>query len=230
MGLKKNVVKDGVFSKRTFKSICNKLAKADQELAHIIQTYGDPPMWTRPNNFETLVHIILEQQVSLASALASLKKLQERTKILTPRKIMALSDEEMRACYVSRQKTVYIRGLAEAILKKNLALEELESLSNYEVITKLTSLKGIGNWTADVYLMIVLQRTDLFPAGDLAAVNALKRAKGLAPEATKEDVVEIAAQWKPYRTVATMILWHFYLSAPSRGKANLAPVSGDADK
>jgi DNA-3-methyladenine glycosylase II len=225
MELKKNVVKDVVFSKRTFKTICNKLAKADQELAHIIKTHGYPPMWTRPNNFETLVHIILEQQVSLASALASLKKLQERTKGLSPRKLMTLSDEEMRACYVSRQKTIYIRGLAEAILKKNLVLEELESLSNDEVRTKLTSLKGIGNWTADVYLMFVLQRADLFPAGDLAAVNALKRSKALASDTAKEDVVELATQWKPYRTVATMILWHFYLSAP-RGKANLAPVNG----
>lgn len=216
---------DETFSKQTFKTICDKLAKADQELAHIIQTYGYPPMWTRPNSFETLVHIILEQQVSLASALASLKKLQERTKGLTPRKVMTLNDEEMRACYVSRQKTVYIRGLAEAILKKNLVLEELESLSNDEVRAKLTSLKGIGNWTTDVYLMFVLQRADLFPVGDLAAVNALKRAKALASDTAKEDVVEVATQWKPYRTVATMILWHFYLSAPARGKANLAPVS-----
>jgi DNA-3-methyladenine glycosylase II len=227
MGLKKNAPMDDAFSKQTFKTICDTLAKADKELAHIIQTYGYPPMWTRPNSFETLVHIILEQQVSLASALASLKKLQERTKGLTPRKVMTLSDDEMRACYVSRQKTVYIRGLAEAILKKNVVLEELESLSNDAVRTKLTSLKGIGNWTTDVYLMFVLQRADLFPAGDLAAVNALKRAKALASDTSKDDVVELAAQWKPYRTVATMILWHFYLSSP-KGKANMAPVSEDS--
>lgn len=212
------------FSKNTFRKICDQLAKADKDLSHIIQAYGYPPMWTRPNSFETLVHIILEQQVSLASALASLKKLQEKTKGLTPRKVMALSDEDMRACYVSRQKTSYIRGLAEAILKKTLLLEDLESLSNEDVRAKLTSLKGIGNWTADVYLMFVLQRADLFPIGDLAAVNALKRAKQMTAQATKEEVLEVAAQWQPYRTVATMILWHFYLSAP-KGKANMAPVS-----
>ncbi len=212
------------FSKYSFKKICDQLAKADRDLSFIVETYGYPPMWTRPNSFETLVHIILEQQVSLASALASLKKLQERTEGLTPRKVMALSDEEMRACYVSRQKTMYIRGLAEAILKKKLVLEELETLSNDEVRAKLTSLKGIGNWTTDVYLMFVLQRADLFPVGDLAAVNALKRAKALPVNTTKEKVVEVAAQWKPYRTVATMILWHFYLSAP-KGKVNMAPVS-----
>lgn len=212
------------FSRYNFKKICDLLVKADKDLLYIVETYGYPPMWTRPNSFETLVHIILEQQVSLASALASLKKLQERTKGLTPRNVMALNDEEMRACYVSRQKTVYIRVLAEAMLKKKLVLEELETLSNDEVRAKLTSLKGIGNWTTDVYLMFVLQRTDLFPVGDLAAVNALKRAKALPIDTTKEKVVEVAAHWKPYRTVATMILWHFYLSAP-KGNVNMAPVS-----
>jgi len=214
----------GTFSKDSFKKICDKLAKADRDLGHIIQAYGYPPMWTRSNSFETLVHIILEQQVSLASALASLKQLQERTKGLSPRKIMALSDEEMRACYVSRQKTVYIRGLAEAMLSKQLVLEDLAALPDDAVRAQLTSLKGIGNWTADVYLMFVLQRADLFPVGDLAAVNALKRIKHLAADTTQEALVEVAAQWKPYRTVATMILWHFYLSAP-KGKANRAPVS-----
>lgn len=212
------------FSQHSFKKICNKLAKADKELSHIIQTYGYPPMWTRPNSFETLVHIILEQQVSLASALASLKKLQEKTKGLTPRKVMALSDEDMRACYVSRQKTAYIRGLAEAILKKKIVLSELESLSNDDVRAQLTSLKGIGNWTTDVYLMFVLQRADVFPLGDLAAVNALKRVKHMRADAAKDEVEGVAAQWQPYRTVATMILWHFYLSAP-KGKANMAPVT-----
>lgn len=110
------------FSAHTFQSICDQLVAKDKALASIINTCGYPPMWTRPNTFEALVHIILEQQVSLASALAALKKLQEKTKGLTPRKLLALSDEELRACYVSRQKTVYIRGLAEALVKKHWCL------------------------------------------------------------------------------------------------------------
>lgn len=213
------------FSAHTFQSICDQLAAQDKALALIINTYGYPPMWTRPNTFEALVHIILEQQVSLASALAALKKLQEKTKGLTPRKLLALSDEELKACYVSRQKTVYIRGLAEALVKKQLVLADLEHLADEAVRAKLAALKGIGNWTVDVYLMFFLQRSDLFPVGDLAAVNALKRVKALAADTPKEKLVEIATQWQPYRTVATMILWHFYLSAPSRSKVNKAPVS-----
>lgn len=183
-------------------------------------------MWTRPATFETLVHIILEQQVSLASALAALKKLQEKTKGITPRKLLALTDQEMRACYVSRQKAIYIRDLANSLIKKKLILEELATQPDEEVRTKLTAIKGIGNWTTDVYLMFVLQRADLFPIGDLAAVNALKRIKELTPEkASKEHVVSLAEKWKPYRTVATMILWHFYLSAPRKTQKNMAPVS-----
>lgn len=204
------------FSADNFHTICDKLVKLDSDLAAIIQEHGYPPMWTRPNTFETLVHIILEQQVSLASALAALKKLQEKTIRLTPENILKLSDEELKACYVSRQKTIYLRGLALALVEKKLDLDILETLPDDEVRAQLTALKGIGNWTTDIYLMFVLQRADIFPVGDLAAVNALKRVKQLGKETPRENLIEIAAFWKPYRTVATMILWHHYLSSPFR--------------
>lgn len=204
------------FSADNFHTICDKLAKLDSDLAAITQEHGYPPMWTRPNTFETLVHIILEQQVSLASALAALKKLQEKTITLTPENILKLSDEELKACYVSRQKTIYLKGLALALVEKKLDLVVLETLPDDEVRAQLTALKGIGNWTTDIYLMFVLQRADIFPVGDLAAVNALKRAKKLGKETPRENLIEIAAFWKPYRTVATMILWHHYLSSPFR--------------
>ncbi len=204
------------FSAKSFRNICDELAGRDKELAGIIKEHGYPPMWTRPNSFETLVHIILEQQVSLASALAALKKLQEKTKKITPEKILALSDEELKACYVSRQKSVYIRHLAEAIKEKRLDLSTMETLPDEAVRVQLVALKGIGNWTADVYLMFVLQRTDLFPLGDLAAVNALKSVKKLAKDTDPGSLLQITKPWKPFRTVATMILWHYYLSTPSK--------------
>jgi len=199
------------FSKSNFHAICDQLASQDADLAAIITAYGYPPMWSRPNTFETLVHIILEQQVSLASALSALNKLKERVQELTPSRLLLLTDEEMRACYCSRQKTLYIKYLAEALLSGQLNLTELEQLPNDEIRAKLVTLKGIGNWTIDVYLMFVLQRADIFPAGDLAAVNAFKRVKGL-PGISKEEIIILAAQWQPYRTVATMLLWHYYLS------------------
>jgi DNA-3-methyladenine glycosylase II len=200
------------FSKSNFHAICDELAAKDADLAYILNTYSYPPLWSRPNTFETLVHIILEQQVSLASALSALNKLKERMQELTPSRLLLLTDEEMRACYCSRQKTIYIKYLAEALLSGQINLTELEQLPNDAIRAKLITLKGIGNWTIDIYLMFVLQRADIFPVGDLAAVNALKRVKSLPSATTKEELIIIAEGWKPYRTIATMMLWHWYLS------------------
>ncbi|MES2108914.1 MAG: DNA-3-methyladenine glycosylase 2 family protein [Bacteroidota bacterium] len=205
------------FTRDTYLSLCDDLAKRDEDLAAILSTYSYPPFWNRPNSFETLVHIILEQQVSLASALAALNKLKERLGELTPARLISLTDEDMRACYVSRQKNIYLKYLAEAILSGQLDLAALEDMPDDEVRARLTALKGVGNWTADIYLIFVLQHADVFPIGDLAAVNALKRVKDLPAETTREEILEIAVQWHPYRTIATMLLWHYYLSAP-KGK------------
>lgn len=199
-----------------YHSICDQLAKADSDLGNIISAYGYPPLWTRPNTFESLVHIILEQQVSLASALSALNKLKERLPELTPANILSLTDEEFKACYFSRQKTIYTRSLAKALLDGQINLEEFNQLDNEAVRNALTKLKGIGNWTIDVYLMFVLGRADIFPAGDLAAVNALKRVKSLPANITKDKILNISEKWKPYRTVASMMLWHYYLSQKIR--------------
>jgi DNA-3-methyladenine glycosylase II len=202
------------FTQSIYHSLCDELAKKDADLEAIINAHSHPPFWNRPNTFETLVHIILEQQVSLASALSALNKLKERLQELTPSRLLLLTDEEMRACYVSRQKNVYLKYLAEALVSGQLNLDALQDMPDDEVRARLTALKGIGNWTADIYLIFVLQHPDVFPIGDLAAVNALKRIKNLPAETTSEEILELAAQWQPYRTIATMLLWHFYLSAP----------------
>jgi DNA-3-methyladenine glycosylase II len=200
------------FSAENYYQFCDILASSDDDLKLILTTYGYPPMWTRPNTFETLVHIILEQQVSLASALSAMNKLRDKIKVITPEKILALTDEELKACYFSRQKTSYVRYLAEALLSKAIHLTELEKMESNEVRFQMNKLKGIGNWTIDIYLMFVLQRVDIFPIGDLAAVNALKQLKRLSATTTREQVLEFTVDWHPYRTVATMLLWHYYLS------------------
>ena len=200
-----------VFKKENFLSICNKLAKRDADLAAIIDRYGHPPMWVRPNTFQSLILFILEQQVSLASAYAAFKKLKEKIGIVTPAKILALSDEELRACYFSRQKIIYARELAKAVRSKQINLKKLSVLPDEEIRIELIKLKGIGHWTIDVYLMHSLQRTDLFPLGDIALVNSLKEIKQLPKDISKEKMLEIAEPWRPYRTVAAMILWHAYI-------------------
>ncbi|MEO8887053.1 MAG: DNA-3-methyladenine glycosylase 2 family protein [Mucilaginibacter sp.] len=214
----KSYIINNTFNQSTYNTICDKLAITDAALSSIIQTHGYPPLWSRPNTFETLVHIILEQQVSLASALSALNKLREKVQELSPARVLLLTDEEFRACYCSRQKTAYIKYLAEALVSGQINLAEMEHLPDDDIRAQLITLKGIGNWTIDVYLMFVLQRADIFPVGDLAAVNALKRIKGLPASTPKQEVAAVALQWQPYRTVATMVLWHYYLSAPKKNK------------
>ncbi|MBL7879551.1 MAG: DNA-3-methyladenine glycosylase 2 family protein [Chryseobacterium gambrini] len=200
------------FNTSNFHEMCDFLANCDQDLKSIIENHVYPPMWNRENTFETLVHIILEQQVSLASALAALHKLKEKITEITPENILSLTDAEMRECYVSRQKNTYIKGLANSMLEGKINLEKFQKMSDEKIRETLISLKGIGNWTIDIYLMLALQRTDIFPIGDLAAVNALKKIKRLPPKIAREEIITISQDWKPLRSVATMILWHYYLS------------------
>ena len=199
------------FHTGNFQFHCDQLAAIDREMKHIIKTHGYPPMWTRPANFATLIHIILEQQVSLASALAAFNKLKQKIGTITPEKLLQLSDAELRACYFSRQKTVYARHLAETLIAKKIQLKKLSALPDEEIRTALKQVKGIGDWTSDVFLMFALQRTDIFPIGDLAMVNALKEVKKLPKQTAKEDLLQMAEAWRPYRTIAAMLLWHHYI-------------------
>ena len=199
------------FNGQNFHSICDKLARDDKHLRSIISRYGYPPIWTRKASFQTLIHIILEQQVSLASARAALNKLKERIGIITPKKLLSLSDDELKACYFSRQKTAYARCLGNAIVSRQIVLKTFSNLEDAEIRRQLKAIKGIGDWTVDVYLLFALHRTDIFPLGDLAMMNALKEVKQLAKETKQEDLLKLAEKWKPYRSIATMLFWHYYI-------------------
>ena len=200
-----------IFTRDNFHALCDELAAKDPDLQQIITQHGYPPLWNRQPNFTTLIHFILEQQVSLASAKAALVKLQERIGSITPKKLLALSDETLKACYFSKQKIVYARCLAIAILNKELSLNELRHQPNDLVRTALKKLKGIGDWTADVFLMMSLNRCDFFPTGDIALITSIKEIKHLPVKTTKEEILLIAGQWQPYRTIAAYLLWHAYL-------------------
>ena len=199
------------FNENNFHQFCDKLFRKDKDLRGIWKEHGYPPMWTRPATFQTLILFILEQQVSLASAYAAFKKLREKIGYVMPEKILAMSDEELRSCYFSRQKIIYARELAKAIQLKQLRLKKISTAHEDEVRLELKKIKGIGDWTVDVYLMHALQRSDLFPLGDSALVNSLKETKKLHPHTTREDMLAIAEPWRPYRTIASMILWHSYI-------------------
>lgn len=199
------------FNKDNFQSLCDKLGKKDKHLHSIIKTNGYPPLWSRTPSFATLINIILEQQISLASAKAAFIKLQEKVGHITPEKFLQLSDEELKACYFSRQKIIYARHLASAILNKELSIDELNTLSDEEIRSKLKKIKGIGDWTVDVYLMMSLNRCNCFPTGDVALIKSIKEVKNLPVETTKEAILAIAETWRSYRTIAAYLLWHAYL-------------------
>lgn len=200
------------FDSSNFHTICDQLANTDPTLARIIELHGYPPLWHRANTFETLVHFILEQQVSLASALSALMRLRERIEEVTPARLLLLTNEELKACYFSRQKTVYVKHLAGALLSGHINLDTLPDLPDHEIKKQLMQVKGIGNWTTDMYLMMVLHRPDIFPAGDLAVVRTMKMLFPFPPDVTRQQLCEVAEAWRPYRSVATYLLWHYYLN------------------
>jgi DNA-3-methyladenine glycosylase II len=199
------------FDNSNFQMLCDKLAKKDKDLRKIIKTCEYPPMWVRENSFATLILTILEQQVSLASAFAAFTKLKDKIELITPQALLKLPDEELRECYFSRQKVIYARGLATALIDEEISLQQFEFESDDTVRTKLKKLKGIGDWTTDIYLIHALRRMDIFPIGDLALVNALKQIKSLPSTTPKEELIKIAEPWRPYRSIASMILWHHYI-------------------
>lgn len=188
------------------------LARRDPDLGRVVEKFGAPPMWAREAGFSTLLHIILEQQVSLASARAAHNKLLKAASPLTPKRFLKLDDATLKAVGFSRQKAAYGRHLAAEILERRLDLDALHSMEDAAVKVELLKIKGIGHWTADIYLLMVLRRPDIWPTGDLALAVAAQAVKRLKTRPTSQELAEISEPWKPWRAVAARILWHYYLS------------------
>jgi DNA-3-methyladenine glycosylase II len=184
--------------------------------ARVYETYGVSPLWDREPGFATLLQIILEQQVSLASAKACYDRLATRLGDVTPETVLTLDDTEMKAVGFSRQKTAYARHLSEALINRHIDLDSLADLSDGEVKAGLMSLKGVGEWTSDIYLLMALLRPDVMPKGDIALHTAYHSLTG-EPRPSSDEFLVIAEQWRPYRSVAARFLWHFYLSEKRNG-------------
>jgi len=189
------------------------LAAEDADLAAIVARHGPPTFRTRPAGFPTLLYIILEQQVSLASAKATYDKVLALVETLTPATYLALGDDTLRAAGLSRQKLRYTRLVAEAIEAGALPIDRLQRKTDDEVRTLLTAITGVGRWTADCYLMLALRRPDLWPVGDLALVKAVQAVKGLAERPDVDRLEALGERYRPYRSVATQFFWHHYLNA-----------------
>ena len=189
------------------------LSEKDSIFKGIIEQYGLPNIPQRPQGFETLVLLILEQQVSIDSAKATFLKIKAIHKNMKPEVLNLISDADYRAFGVSRQKTSYIKALATALLDKDLDLESLLNKTAEQVRSELIKIKGIGNWTIDIYLMFCLQTPDLLPLGDIAVVNTIKE---LLDIHDKDAMEKHAEKWSPYRSFATYLLWHHYLKKRNR--------------
>ncbi len=180
--------------------------------AHLAEKYGVPPLWVREPGFPTLVYIILEQQVSLASAKAAFERLNASVRPLTPVRFLRLSDAELLRIGFSRQKALYTRLLADSLARRHFDLRYLRGLHDDAARKMLIAFKGIGRWTADIYLLSALRRPDIWPIGDLALATAVKEVKHLRKRPSPEKLEKMSAPWRPYRAVAARLFWHAYLS------------------
>jgi len=188
------------------------LCTGDTRLRSVVDRFGSPPLWAREPGFPTLIHIILEQQVSLASAKSCFVKLNATLPVLNPESFLTLDDAALLRIGFSRQKTRYSRILATAILEGSLDMESLIFASDEVVFFQLTALTGIGPWTANIYLLMALGRPDIWPGGDLALEVAIQKLLGMDHRPKGEEFQLMGEVWRPHRAIAARILWHYYLS------------------
>jgi DNA-3-methyladenine glycosylase II len=207
-------------SERRLRSAAEALAARDVALGRLHRRYGPPPLWARPTGFSTMVLIILEQQVSLASARAAHRRLHGLLGEIDPQGLLALDDARLRDCGFSRQKTAYCRGLARALMEGRLSLDDLAELPDEAARARLMALKGVGRWTADIYLLMGLLRPDVWPLGDLALRRMLAGLSNLDELPDRAAELDLSASWQPWRSVAARMLWNAYLGgAMGRGGA-----------
>jgi DNA-3-methyladenine glycosylase II len=188
------------------------LARRDKDLAGILRALGPPPLWARPPGFSTLVKIILEQQVSLASAASLFARLKKNVVPFRPARMLELGEAHLKSSGLTRQKTAYCLNLSQSLTDKRLRLSQLSRISDAQAKAALMEIKGLGSWSADVYLLMVLRRPDVFPETDLALINAATKLKQLPDRLTPKQLLEMAERWRPYRSVAARMLWQYYLA------------------
>ena len=207
-------------TRAAYEAAVAELAARDPALGEVVDAWGIPPRWKRSQGFATLVLLILEQQVSLASAKATYARLEAGAGAVEPGAILALGEERLKEAGLSRQKARYVHGLAEAAAAGTVDFRKLGRAGDAAVRAALIPLKGIGDWTIDIYLLTALQRPDVWPARDLALQEAARALKGLDARPDERAMQAIGEDWRPWRSVAARILWHYYLNARRRRRGD----------
>jgi len=188
------------------------LARRDRDLAAILARLGPPPLWARRPGFPTLVKIILEQQVSLASAASMFARMKRNIVPFRPARMIELGEVHLKSLGLTRQKTAYCQHLAQSLADKRLRLSQLSRMSDAKAKVALMEIKGLGAWSADVYLLMALRRPDVWPVNDLALAVAVTKLKQLTRRPNPTQLTEMAEAWRPYRSVAARMLWQYYLA------------------
>lgn len=205
-----------VLTNRSLQLAAADLANYDSHLRQIHSAYGPPPMWRRATGFSTLVKIILEQQVSLRSAAAVFDRLNNGIQPFEPEQLIKRGELQLRSIGLTRQKAAYVIQLASAIAEGELRLDRLARLNDAAARDSLMRIKGIGAWSADVYLLMAMRRSDIWPAGDLALAVAVKELRRLDQRPSPDQLEKLAESWRPYRAVAARMLWQYYLARKAR--------------
>lgn len=186
------------------------LAEADADFARLLAEHGQPPVRRRDEGFASLLHIIVEQQVSIASAKAIWSRLAEGLGEVTPDRVREAGPQQLCAWGLSRPKARYAGLLADAVADGGLDFAALAGADDEDAIAQLTAVKGIGRWTAEIYLLAALQRPDVWPAADIALMTAAQALKGLPARPKPADMIPLAEPWRPHRAYAARLLWHYY--------------------
>lgn len=192
------------------------VARLDSDLAAVLERLGTPPDRSRPTGFASLLQIINQQQLSLASASAIWQRLEAATHPVRPDRVLALTQEDLRALGLSRNKALFAHALAEAVQNGTLDLDGLSDLEDEAAIEALVAVKGIGRWTAEIYLITALGRPDIMPAADIALMEALRLIRGWESRPDAATLRQAAEAWRPWRTYASRLLWHHYRAHKGR--------------
>jgi len=190
------------------------LAARDPHLGSIYKVHGVPPMWGRRPGFETLLRIVLEQQVSLVSARSMFARLNSNIQPFTPEGFITAGEECLRSIGVTRQKSHYLIQVARAFTGGD--LRKIGRMSDEDAHATLLRIKGVGPWTANIYLLMALKRPDIWPDGDIALATAVGKLRQMKTRPSFIDLAKIADAWRPYRSVAARMLWQFYLAEQNR--------------
>ncbi len=199
------------FSKHTIKKHCNALQNNHTHIATLHEQYGYPPYWKRENNFESLCKTIIEQQVSLASAKSSYERLKKYCGAVEAKKLTSLHEDEFRANGITKQKGRYLKLLAETLIQEPDFFLLLETLDNQLAKEKLMSLKGIGHWTANVYMLVALNRIDIYPDFDVALINSIAYEIFEGEKIDNEKAKKFIARFTPLQSIACCYFYHAYI-------------------